>query len=147
VRSAKPANVAEYLARQPPERRRALERVRALVREHLPDGYEETLTSGMIVWVVPLARCPDTYNGQPLWYAGLAATKRYLSLYLMNAYGSAPLAQRLRDGFAAAGKKLDMGKACIRFRGADDLALDTIAEVVAATPVDRFVATARAARR
>jgi len=145
--AAKPNTVADFLAQQTPERRKELERVRALVRKHLPDGYEETLTSGMIVWVVPLERYPDTYNGHALWYAGLGATKSGFSLYLMNAYGSPPLQQKLEEGFAAAGKKLDMGKACVRFKRADDLPLDSIAEIVAATPLETFVAVAKSARR
>lgn len=140
-----PSSVVTYLAALPPARRKEVERVRAVVRRHLPAGYEETLTSGMIVYEVPLRRYPDTYNGHPLWYAALASRKSYLTLHLMTVYGSATLAQKLRDGFRAAGKKLDMGKACIRFRTADDLALDTVAEVVASTPLERFVALAQAA--
>ena len=139
--------VAKFLAQQPPERRKALARVRSVVRKHLPAGYRETLTKGMIVYEVPLARYPDTYNGQPLWYAALAAPKGYLTLHLMAAYGSKELTRRLVDGFHAAGKKLDMGKACIRFQAADDLALDAIGAVVASVPLDRFVAIAQAARR
>ena len=142
-----PPSVAAYLGRLPIARRRELERVRSVVRKHLPAGYEETLTRGMIVYEVPLRRYPDTYNGHPLCYAALASQKSYLTLHLMPVYGSATLAQKLRDGFKAVGKKLDMGKACIRFRTADDLALDAVAEVVASTPLERFVAIAQAARR
>jgi uncharacterized protein DUF1801 len=141
------ATVAAYLAQLPPARRTELERVRAVILRHLPPGYEETLTGGMIVYVVPLARCPDTYNGQPLWYAGLAAPKSSLSLYLMAVYGCDELEDKLRDGFAAAGKKLDLGKSCLRFQKADDLALDTVGKIVASTPLERFVARAQAARR
>jgi uncharacterized protein DUF1801 len=139
--------VAEFLAQLPAERRKALARVRTVIRRHLPKGYRETLTKGMIVYEVPLARYPDTYNGQALWYAALAAPKGYLTLHLMAAYGSPELTRRLNEGFRAAGKKLDMGKACIRFQDADDLALDTIGAVVASVPMDRFVAIAQAARR
>jgi uncharacterized protein YdhG (YjbR/CyaY superfamily) len=145
--AAKPSTVADYLAQQPPERRKELQRVRSVVKKHLPAGYQEILTSGMIAWVVPLERYPDTYNRQALWYAGLAANKGGFSLHLVNVYGSPPLEKKLRDGFAAAGKKLDMGKACIRFKRAEDLALDAVAEVVAATPLDRYVAAAQARRR
>jgi hypothetical protein len=141
------SSVTAFLAHLPTQRRRELERVRSVVRKHLPAGYEETLTRGMIVYEVPLRRYRDTYNGHPLWYAALASQKGYLSLHLMPVYGSATLAERLRDGFKAAGKKLNMGKACIRFRSAQDLALDTIGEVIASTSVDRFVASAQAARR
>ena len=146
MRVARPTTVAAYLAQLPPPRRKELERVRAVVKKHLPAGYEESFTSGMIVWVVPLERYRDTYNGHALWYAALAAQKNHLTLHLMNAYGSPPLAEKLKQGFAAAGKKLDMGKACLRFRRADDLALDTIAEVVATTPIERWIEIARSAR-
>ena len=142
-----PSSVTAYLAKLPAARRKELERVRSVVRKHLPSGYEETLARGMIVYEVPLSRYPDTYNGQPLWYAALASQKSYLTLHLMSVYGDAMLAQKLREGFAAAGKKLDMGKACIRFRSADDLALEAVAQVVASTPLERFVAIAQAARR
>ena len=101
----------------------------------------------MIVYQVPFERYSDTYNGQPLWYAALAAQKNYLTLHLMPVYGSRSLATKLEDGFRAAGTKLDMGKACIRFQKTDDLALDVVGEVVASVPVDRWIEIAKAARR
>ena len=139
--------VTQLLHQLPPDRRDAMSRVRDVVRRNLPAGYEEALSRDTIVYQVPLARYSDTYNGHPLWYVALASQKNYMALYLMPAYGSTALAARLRDGFKAAGKKLDMGKSCIRFRTADDLALDAIAEVVAAVPVDKWVEIAEAARR
>jgi hypothetical protein len=139
--------VVAYLAEQPEARRIELARVRQVVRKHLPSGYKESMGLGMIGWWVPLRRYPDTYNGHPLLYAALGAQKNYLSLYLMCAYGSPALAARLRAGFKEAGKKLDMGKSCIRFQRADDLALDVIGEIVAAVPMDRYIAMAKAVRR
>jgi Domain of unknown function (DU1801) len=141
------AAVKAFLASLPAERRAELEAVRAVVRRNLPAGYEEAMSRSLLVWQVPLSVYPDTYNGHPLWYAALAAQKNYLSLHLMNAYGDPALARRLREGFKAAGKRLDMGKACIRFRKAADLALDVVGEVVASTPMDRYVAAAKAVRR
>jgi hypothetical protein len=141
------SDVASFLAKLPAARRQELERVRAVIRRNLPAGYEETTAAGMLVYVVPLEVYPDTYNGHALWYVGLASTKSYLSLYLMNVYGSPPLAGKLRAGFKAAGKKLSMGKSCVNFQKADDLALDTIGEIVASTSLDKFVAVAKAARR
>src|SRR4051812_47017192 len=128
------ASVADYLDALPPPRRKELERVRAVVRKSLPAGYEEAMASGMIVYQVPLAVYPDTYNGHPLWYVALAAQKSYLSLHLLSVYSRAELMDKLRRGFQAAGKRLDMGKACLRFRAAEDLALDTIGKIVASTP-------------
>ena len=139
--------IAAFLAKLPVERRREVERVRDVVRRNLPSGYEEVISKNMLVYQVPLERYSDTYNGQPLWYAALASQKSYLSLHLMPAYGDPTQAQRLKDGFRAAGKNLDMGKACIHFRNADDLALDIIGEVVASISVDRWVRIAQAARR
>lgn len=138
---------ASVLAHLPEDRRIAMARVLDVIRAHLPAGYEEDTASGMVVHQVPLSRYPDTYNGKPLMYCGLASQKNYLSLYLLPAYGSTALAARLRAGFSAAGKKLDMGKSCIRFRTPDELALDVIGEIVAAVPVEKWVEIARAARQ
>jgi hypothetical protein len=143
---AKPTTVSDFIAQLPDDRRREVERVHALLRKHVPKGYEETLTSGMIAYSVPLSVYPDTYNKQALWYVALAAQKNYLSLHLLPVYMNKPLEEKLRDGFKAAGKKLDMGKGCVRFKRADDLALDTIAEIVAAVPMEKFVAIAKAVR-
>jgi hypothetical protein len=121
--------------------------VRSVIRRHLPRGYEETVSKNMLAYQVPIERYSDTYNGQPLWYVALASEKSYLSLHLMPVYGSAALARKLTDGFKSAGKKLNMGKACVRFTSADDLALDAIGEIVAAVPMERWIAIARAARR
>jgi hypothetical protein len=141
------AAVAAFLAKLPADRRREVEAVRAVVRRNLPAGYEEAMSGKLLVWQVPLKAYPDTYNGRPLWYTALAAQKNYLSLYLMNAYGDPALAQRLREGFKAAGKKLDMGKSCVHFKAADDLALDIVGEVVASTPMERYIAMAKSVRR
>jgi len=139
--------VSEFLAQLPPGRRRAIDRVRDIIREHLPAGYEEVVSKRMLVYQVPLRRYSETYNGQPLWYVALASEKSYLSLHLMSIYGDPVQAQKLKAGFRAAGKKLDMGRACIHFQTADDLPLDVIGGIVANMPVDRWVGIAQAARR
>jgi hypothetical protein len=139
--------VSTFLAALPAERRREIVQVRDVILRHLPNGYEESVVKGILAYQVPLARYPDTYNGHALWYVALASQKNYLSLYLMNVYGDPGLAQRLRNGFKAAGKKLDMGKSCIRFKQAADLPLVLIGELVGAVPLERWVAVAKAARR
>jgi hypothetical protein len=131
----------------PAEQRGALMKVRQLIRKHLPKGYQEALNWGAITYQVPLKRCPHTYNGQPLCYTALAAQKNYLSLYLMTVYGHPAKQKQLKEGSARAGKKLDMGKSCIRFRTLDDLPLDTIADIIASTPVDVYVASYERSRK
>ncbi len=140
------ATVEAYLAALPEERRTVVARVRDVVRRHLPPGYEEAMAFGMIGWSVPLARYPDTYNGQPLGYVALAAQKSHYALYLPDAYQDPERAAWLRAAFATAGRKLDMGKSCLRFRRLEDLPLEAIGEFVAARPVDAFVARHEAAR-
>lgn len=138
--------VAAYLSALPPDRREAATAMRRFIKRHLPKGYRETMNWGAITYEVPLRRYATTYNGQPLCYVALAAKQAHLSLYLMVAYGNETLIRRLRDGFRRAGKRLDMGKACIRFKTLDDLDLDAISEVIASTPVDRYIAGAEAVR-
>ncbi len=138
---------AEFLAGLPAERARELRLVRTALRKHIPAGYEEAVVKNMIVFQVPLSVYPDTYNRQPLWLAALGAPKSYLTLHLLPVYGHKEMEQRLRHGFTAAGKKLDIGKACIRFKAADDLDLDTIGQIVASLPVDKWVGIARTAWR
>jgi len=133
------ATVEEYLSELPPERRAELSRVREVIRRNLPKGYVEGMGYGMIGYTLPLERYPDTYNGQPLCYAGLAAQKSHCAVYLMGAYADPKVEKAIRDGFKKAGKKLDMGKSCIRFKAADDLPLDVIGKAVAAVPPEAFV--------
>lgn len=98
------------------------------------------MQSGMIGWYVPLETFPDTYNGQPLGLAALASQKQYMSLYLNNVYGDPEMEAGFREKYAASGKKLNMGKSCVRFRRLDDLALDVIGETIATTDLDGFLA-------
>lgn len=141
------STVAGFLSKLPPERRREVERVRRVLRRHMPSGYEEVISKNMLVYQVPLKHYSETYNKQPLWYVALASQKSYLSLHLVSVYADAALAKQLKDAFKAEGKKLNMGKACIHFKSADEFALGAIRDIVASTPLERWVEIAKAARR
>ena len=138
--------VAEYLSNLDDARRDAISAVRGVILDHLPDGYAEAMQFGMITYVVPLSVLADTYNGQPLMYVALASQKRHMSLYLTNVYGDESVEQWFRERYRAAGKKLDMGKSCVRFRKLDDLPLALVGEVVARTPIADFVEIYKASR-
>ena len=140
------SGVTALLAKLPPERRREMARVRALIRKRLPRGYEEVVVKGMLVYQVPLAVYPDTYNKQPLWYVALASEKSYLSLHLMAAYGDTGTLTDLQAAFRAAGKKLDMGKSCIRFQRADDLPLEAIGQLISRWPLEQYIEAYEAVR-
>jgi hypothetical protein len=136
-RTARPTTVAAYLASLTPERRAVIAEARALVHEHIPKGYAEFMNWGVINWGIPLSEFPDTYNGQPLCYVALGAQKNYNSLYLMGAYDGSNGAKLLADAFKKAGKRLDMGKCCLRFKDLDDLELGSVAKLIAmSTPKD-----------
>ena len=139
--------VGEYLKGLPPERRRTVAAVRKLIRDNLPKGYRETMRYGMIGYEIPLAEYPDTYNGQPLVYVALAAQKSACSLYLNCVFVDESRNQRLRDAFARAGKKLDMGKSCIRFKSVEDLESSAIAAEIARTSPARFIEQYEKSRR
>lgn len=143
---SKAPTVAAYLDELPPERRAVVSTVRDVVKKNLPKGYEEAMLWGMITYCVPLKRLPDTYNQQPLCYVALAAQKNYYAIYLMSAYTTKDADKSFREAYKATGKKLDMGKSCVRFKTLNDLPLDLIARTVAATPVAEWVANYIATR-
>ena len=134
-----------YLAELPADRATEIARVREAVNAAMPEGYVERMAWGMISWEVPLEKSGKTYNGQPLVYAALAAQKSHNALYLNCVYGSEERTEELRQRFAASGRKLDMGKSCVRFRKANDLDLDAIAEAISAVSPDEYIAQTNAA--
>jgi hypothetical protein len=135
-----------YLSELAPDRAGLVSRLRDLINANLPDGYVEGMNWGMISWEVPLSRYPVTYNGQPLVYAALAAQKNYTALYLNCVYASQERSERLKARWAESGRKLDMGKSCLRFKRAQDVAEDVLAETIRSIPVDRFIAEYEAGR-
>jgi len=145
VRSAA-QSVDEYLRELPEDRRAVVSEMRKLIRKHLPKGYDEAVNWGMLCWQIPLERYPDTYNGQPLGYVALASQKNHFALYLTTAFMDPEQDAALKEGFAKEGKKLNMGKSCLRFKKLDDLALDAVAKVIAAMTPEQFIAMYEQAR-
>lgn len=137
--SSDATTVADYLASLPGHRRQALEAVREVILKNLPEGYEEGMQYGMIGYFVPLSRYPKTYNGQPLSYVGLASQKNYMSLYLTGIYRHGPAEEWFREEYQKTGKRMNMGKGCVRFKKLDDLPLDLVGRAVAVESVDEFV--------
>jgi hypothetical protein len=139
-------SVQEYLDELSPESREIITTIRDLIIENLPDGYVETMDWGMISYEVPLVRYPKTYNKKPLMFVALAAQKNHYALYLSGVYQNPQQAAKLQEGFSAAGKKLDMGKSCIRFNRLDQLHLPVIAEAIADSPLEAFLTRYEQAR-
>lgn len=138
--------VQDYLSALPADRRETIDAVRTTILDHLPAGYQERIEHGMLTYSIPLSRYPKTYNKKPLQYLALASQKNYLSLYLMGVYGDPGGETAFRERWAATGKKLDMGKSCVRFKQVDDLPLDLLGEVIAAVPVEKYIELYETAR-
>jgi len=137
--------VDAYLSSLPDDRRAAIATVRRTILEHLPQGFEEAMNWGMITYQVPLETCPDTYNGQPLMYAALASQKNHMAVYLTGIYMSDDARLEFEAAYKATGKRLDVGKSCVRFRKLDDLPLELIGQCIAAEEVESFVRRAQEA--
>ena len=146
---SKASSVEAYLHRLPADRRGALSSVRSVILENLDPGYAEGMQYGMIGYYVPLAIYAQGHPcdpKQPLPFAALASQKNYMSLYLMSVYSggsdhtrAAKHAEWFRQAWAKTGKKLNMGKACIRFKKPEDLALDVIGEAISRVPVAAYI--------
>jgi hypothetical protein len=138
---------AAYIAEMPADRQAAIKAVRKTIRANVPKGFQEMMDFGMIVWAIPLKRYPDTYNGHPLGVVALANQKNYMALYLFGEYADNKERAWFEKSWKAAGKKLDMGKSCLRFKKLDDLALDVIAEAVSRVSVEDQIKAYEASRR
>lgn len=139
---SKAKTVYEYLAELPEDRRQEIEAIRAIILKNLPKGYEEGMQYGMIGYFVPHSLYPAGYHcdpKQPLPYAALASQKNYMSLYFMGLYGDTEEMAWFQKAWAETGKKLDMGKSCIRFKCVDDLPLKLIGQAIKRFPVKRYI--------
>lgn len=147
---SKASTVEEYLASLPEDRHEALQAVRETILENLDEDYEEGMQYGMIGYYVPHRVYPAGYQvdpKQPLPYAALASQKNYMSLYLMGLYCGCADGESdnehsrwFREAWTASGKKLDMGKSCVRFKKLDDVPLDVVGEAIQRVPAKDYIA-------
>lgn len=136
----------DYLKSLPDDRHVAMAAVREIVLAHLPEGMVETVNWGMLSYEVPLTLCSDTYNGKPLSFAGLASQKNHMALYLSGIYADEGLREEFEAKYRATGRRMDVGKSCVRFRTLDDLPLDVVGWAIGAMTTQEFIATYLQAR-
>ena len=134
--SSKAKTVTSYLAEQSPARKRELASLRRIIKANLPKGLQENMQWGMITYQVPLEVSGPTYNKQPL---AVVAQKNNISLYLLSIYASKKLTSDFQKRWLASGKKLDMGKSCIRFKSIEQADLKTIAWAASLLTPKEFV--------
>ena len=134
--------VDEYFASIPKDRREALKKVHDVILKNLPQGYEEGIQYGMIGYFVPHSVYPPGYHcdpKQPLPFASLASQKNHMSIYLMCVYSEGAHAEWFRRAWMKTGKKLDMGKSCVRFRKIEDVPLKVIGQAIKRVPVKKHI--------
>jgi uncharacterized protein YdhG (YjbR/CyaY superfamily) len=135
--------VDEYIAALPDARREVVQAVRQVILDNLPAGYEEGIQYGSIGYYVPHSICPEGYHcdaKQPVPFAGLANGKAKISLHMFGLYVNRPAVEAFATAWKAAGKKLDMGASCVRFKKLADVPLDVVAQTIASLPLDEFLA-------
>ena len=140
-------NADEYISELPVDRKEQIITIRKVILDHLPDGYEEVMNWGMICYQVPLNKFPNTYNKQPLMYAALASQKNHMAVYLSGIYMDPKLSDDFVKEYKATGKKMDVGKSCVRFKKIENLPLDVIGKAISAYTADEFIAKYIEARK
>ena len=133
----------QYVSELPPDRQELVTAIRAVINQNLPADIEEGMQYGMIGWFLPHRVYPAGYHcdrKQPVPYAGLASQKQAVSLYLFCVYVDSELSTWFQEEYRKTGKKLDMGKGCVRFKRLADVPLDLIGQVIREMPADQFLA-------
>lgn len=139
---SKATTVQQYLDELPDDRRVAISVVRQVMRKNLPKGFEEGIQYGMIGYYVPHSVYPDGYHcnpKEPLPYASLASQKNHMSIYLMCIYGEEKHRKWFVDAWKESGKKLDMGKSCVRFKKLEDVPLQVVGQAIQRVTVKKYI--------
>ena len=138
---SKAATPTQYIKELPLEKREVIEKVRNVILDNLPKGYEEIMQYGMLAYAVPLSIYPSGYahdKKTPLTYIALAAQKNFYVIHAMSVYLDKQVLDWFTSEYKKSGKKLDMGKGCIRFTKLENLPLDVIAKLVAKIPPEKY---------
>jgi hypothetical protein len=140
--TSKATTVAQYLKELPPDRREAIEAIRQAILKNLDKGFQETVQYGMIGYSVPHSIYPPGYHcdpKQPLPFAGIGNQKNHIGIYLFCIYADQELSKWFVDEWKKTGKRLDMGKGCVRVKKLDDVALDVLGKTIKKVKLKSFV--------
>jgi uncharacterized protein YdhG (YjbR/CyaY superfamily) len=133
-----------YISQIPEERQAVMKKLRAVIKKNLPKGFEETMSYGMIGYVVPHMLYPAGYHCDPklpLPFMSIASQKNFVAVYHMGIYAD----KELMDWFVEeypnhVTTKLDMGKSCIRFKKPEQIPMELIGELCTKMSVTDWVA-------
>ena len=124
----------EYIKLLPEERQVPFQKLREIILKNLPEGFEETISCGIIGYVVPHSIYPNGYHCNPklpLPFINIASQKNFIALYHMGIYAN----KKLFDWFVSefpkhSNLKLDMGKSCIRFKNINQIPYELLEKLV-----------------
>ncbi len=138
------ATTADAYIDQLPEARKApMQRLREVILENLPDGFEETISYGMIGYVVPHSLYPSGYHCDPklpLPFLNIASQKNHIGFYHMGIYANKELMEWFEKAYAeTVPTRLDMGKSCIRFKKTDQIPYSLLGELCTKMEVSQWI--------
>nr|WP_315151330.1 DUF1801 domain-containing protein [uncultured Flavobacterium sp.] len=140
---SKAKTVEEYLNELPEERKVPISTLRNSILNHLPKGFEEEMSYGMLGYVVPHTLYPGGYHCNPklpLPFMNLASQKNFIALYHMGIYAIPELLEWFTTEYPKhSSQKLDMGKGCIRFKKLDQIPFDLIGELAGKMSVEDWI--------
>jgi uncharacterized protein YdhG (YjbR/CyaY superfamily) len=141
--TSKATTVEQYISEAPDERKEALQKLRKVILDNLPDGFQECISYGMIGYVVPHSIYPKGYHCTPelpLPFMSFASQKNSINFYHMGLYAE----PELYDWFVAeypkhSAQKLDIGKSCLRIKKPENIPFELIGELVKKISVSQWI--------
>lgn len=134
----------QYIKELPEDRRPAMEKLRSVILNNLPSGFEETMSYGMISYVVPHSVYPDGYHTDPalpLPFMSISSKKNHIALYHMGLFADESLMEWFRSEYSKhTDTKPDTGKSCIRFKNPDTIPYDLVADLSSKMTAKEWVA-------
>ena len=126
----------------PEDRKAAISAIRKTIKSNLDPKFKESMQYGMIGYCVPHSVYPKGYHcdpKKPVPFVYIASQKNHIGIYLFCLYIDQAEMDRFVKAWKATGKKLDMGKSCLRVKKLDDVAMDVLGDMVAGTSADLYI--------
>lgn len=141
--TSKAITVSKYLKDLPEDRREAITAIRETILKNLDKGFQETVANATINYSVPHSIYPKGYHcdpQQPLPFASISNQKGGVSIHLFCIYGDEERKKAFQEEWKKAGKKLDMGAACVRVKKLEDVPLAVLGKTIKKIKLKDFVA-------
>ncbi len=138
-------NADDYVKKVPADKQESIKKLREVILKNLPKGFEETISYGMIGYVVPHSIFPKGYHCDPklpLPFVSIAAQKNFIAFYHMGIYASPELLNWFVEEYPKhTDAKLDMGKSCVRFKKPEQIPYKLIGELIKKVSVKQWTTT------